>query len=74
MARGGQALWVMEDVKGGFNNVLGKEVLDAVARSDKKGWFRWLKQFFRLRQFDVEWDGKVPGRRSANVGVRRYHR
>ena len=33
MARDGQALWVLRDVKGGFNNVLGQEVLDAVAGS-----------------------------------------
>ena len=38
LARGGQVLWAMEDVKGGFNNVLGQEVLDAVAGSEKRGW------------------------------------
>ena len=54
LARGGQVLWVMEDVKGGFNNVLGQEVLDAVARSEKRGWGRWLRDFFRPRQFEVE--------------------
>ena len=37
MARGGEALWVMEDVKGSFNNVLGQEVLDAVG----------LREFFQ---------------------------
>ena len=38
MARGGlgQVLWVMEDVKGGFNNVLGQEVMDSVAKAYKK--------------------------------------
>ena len=30
---------------------------------------RWLREFFRPRQFDVEWDGKVRGHGSANVGV-----
>ena len=54
MARGEQAMWVMEDVRGDFNNVLGQEVLDAVASSDKKGWCQWLKAFFRPRQFEVE--------------------
>ena len=69
LARGVQVLWVMEDVKGGFNNVLGQEVLDAVARSEKRGWGRWLRNFFRLWQFEFEWDGKVWGQGSANVGV-----
>ena len=69
MARGGQTLWVMEDVKGGVNNVLGQEVLDSVAGSSKRGWGWWLKQFFKPRQFEVEWDGKVRGKGSANVGV-----
>ena len=62
-------MWVMEDVKGGFNNVLGQEVLDVVARSKKRGWGRWLRDFFRPWQFEVEWDGKVRGQGSANVGV-----
>ena len=59
----------MEDVRGGFNNVLGQEVLDAVSRSCKRGWCRWLIDFFRPREFDVEWDGKIRGHGSANVGV-----
>ena len=69
LARGGKVLWVMEDVKGGFNNVLVQEVLDVVGGSRKKGWCRWLRDFFRPRQFEVEWDGTVWGRGSANVGV-----
>ena len=48
----------MEDVKGGFN-VLGQEMLDVVAGSVAE----------RIWQFDVEWDGKVRGHGSANVGV-----
>ena len=59
----------MEDIKGGFNNVLRQEVLDAVGGSSKKGWCRWLRDFFRPRHFEVEWDGKVRGCGSANVGV-----
>ena len=37
--------------------------------SRKKGWCQWLRDFFRPRQFEVEWDGKARGRGSANVGV-----
>ena len=44
---------------GGFNNVLGQEVLDAVAGSEKRGWCQWLKDLFRPQQFEVEWDSKV---------------
>ena len=44
----------MEDVKGGVNNVIGQEVLNPVAGSSKRGWCRWLKDFFRPRQFEVE--------------------
>ena len=43
LARGGQVLWVMEDVRGGFNNVLGQEVLDSLGGSKKKRWCRWLR-------------------------------
>ena len=43
LARGGQVLWVMEDVKRGFNNVMGQELLDVVASSCKKGWCRGQK-------------------------------
>ena len=46
MGRSGQALWVMEDVRGGFNNVLGQEVLDVVSKSCKRGWCQWLIDFF----------------------------
>ena len=42
--------------EGGFNNVIGQEVLDSVAKSDKRGWGKWLGDFFRPRKFDVEWD------------------
>ena len=54
LARGRQVLWVMEDIKGGFNNVLGQEVLDVMASFKKKGWCWWLKDFFRPWQFEVE--------------------
>ena len=55
IARGGQAVWLMEDVKGGFNNVIGHEVLDTVAKSSKKGWCKWLAHFFR--QGCSKWNG-----------------
>ena len=54
-------------MEGGFNNVLCQKVLDMVTESCKQGWYRWVKQFFRLRQFDVEWDVKVRRHGSANV-------
>ena len=69
LARGGQVLWVMKDVKGGFNNVLGQEVLNAVAGSCRRSWSKWLAHFFRPQQFEVKWDGKVRGKGSCNVGV-----
>ena len=59
----------MEDVKGGFNNIIGQEMLNCVAKSDKRGWCRWLVDFFRLQNFDVEWDGKVRGRGSIPGSV-----
>ena len=39
----------MEDVRGGFNNVLGQEVLNPVSRLCKRGWCPWLIDFFRPR-------------------------
>ena len=44
-------------------------MLDSVVKSDKRGWSKWLGDFFRPRKFDVEWDGKVRGYGPANVGV-----
>ena len=44
-------------------------MLEAVEECGKRGWCRWLRDFFRPRQFEVEWDGKVRGRGSDNVGV-----
>ena len=69
MSYDGEILWVIVVVKGWFNNVIGQEVLNSVAKSDKKGWCKWLVDFFRSRDFDVERDGKVRGRGSANMGV-----
>ena len=46
LARGGQILWVIEVVKGWFNNVIGQEVLNSVEKSDKQGWYKWLVDFF----------------------------
>ena len=28
-----------------------------------------MREFFRPRQFEVEWDGRVRGQGSANIGV-----
>ena len=67
---GEQVLWVMEDVKGQFNNVIGQELLNSVAGSDKKGWCRWLTKNTSsdLGSLRSSGTGKSGGG-SCNVGV-----
>jgi len=47
MAKGGQAAWVLENIRGGFNNVEREKVMAEVEKSKKKGWSKWLRAFFR---------------------------
>jgi len=30
-------------------------------------WFPWIKEFFRGREFELEWDGTVRGKGKTNV-------
>ena len=34
-----------------------------------KRWKGWVKNFFRAREFSMEWDGDIKGRGRTNVGV-----
>jgi len=32
-----------------------------------KKWTPWVKEFFRAREFELEWDGKVRGKGKTNI-------
>ena len=66
----GSAGWRLWDVKGVFQNVRKQEVLEKIDKS-KHGnqWKGWVKNFFREREFSMEWDGVTKGRGRTNVGV-----
>src|SRR4029077_3195003 len=58
------------DVKGGFQNVVGKQVKEYMGRT-KEGhrWVEWMDKFLRAREFMITWDGKDRGMGRTNVGV-----
>ena len=67
---GGSVGWGFWDVKGGFQNVLGEEVLGSVsAVGDCKRWCKWLGAFLGPRKFEVSWDGMVRGMGWTSKGV-----
>ena len=60
----------MWDVKGGFQNAREEAVIGRCQRSEKaRRWTGYLKDFFRAREFTMEWDGTVRGRGKTNVGA-----
>lgn len=62
--------WAFWDVKGGFQNVREEEVIRELLKSEEgRRWIPWVKKFFRMRKFEVEWDGKVRGTGKTNLGA-----
>ena len=67
---GGDVGWGFWDVKGGFQNVVGGEVLSCLADVEgTRGLCGWVRQFVAGRTFEVSWDGKVRGVGSSSMGV-----
>jgi len=57
-------------VKGGFQNVREEDVIKELENSKEgKKWILWIKEFFRAREFELEWDGKVRGKGRTNIGA-----
>ena len=57
-------------MKGGFQNVVGEEVLGYLAGVEgTRGLCGWVSQFVAGRTFEVSWDGKVRGVGSLLKGV-----
>ena len=55
--RGGVG-WGFWDLKGGFQNVVGSEVLVCVDGVEgTTGLCRWVREFVSPRSFEVSWDG-----------------
>jgi len=57
-------------MKGGFQNVREENVVRELEKSEKgRKWISWCQEFFRAREFEMEWDRKVRGRGRTNVGA-----
>lgn len=57
-------------MKGGFQNVVGSEVLDRLASvAGTMGLGGWVSLFVSLREFEVSWDRKVRGAARSTVGI-----
>jgi len=70
MAAEGAVGWNFWDVKGGFQNVREEDVIRELEKSEEgKQWIPWVKEFFRAREFELEWDGKVRGKGKTNIGA-----
>jgi len=60
--------WNFWDVKGGFQNIREEDVIRELEKSEEgKKWIPWVKDFFRTREFDLEWDRKVRGKGKTNI-------
>ena len=60
--------WGMWDVRGGFQNAREEAVVLRCQASEKaRRWTGYLKDFFRAREFTMEWDGKVRGKGRTNI-------
>ena len=70
MDGGVDAAWGFCDVKGGFQNVRKKELIERMGRTwEGRRWRKWMTSFMGERSFSVSWDGKDRGVRKTNVGV-----
>jgi len=57
-------------VKGGFQNVREEDVIRELEKSEeRRKWIPWCREFFRAREFEMEWDGRVRRRGRTNVGA-----
>ena len=66
----GSGRWGLWDVKGGFQNVREHEVLKRMDKSEHgKRCKGWVRNFFREREFSMEWVGVINGTGRTNVGV-----
>jgi len=70
MVRGEAVGWALWDMKGGFQNVREEDVIrELKKREEGKRWIPWCREFFRARELEMEWDGRVRGRGRTNVGA-----
>ena len=68
--KGGSVGWGFWDVKVGFQNVVGEEVLRILGEvRGTKGLCSWVEQFVAPRVFEVSWDRKVRGVGRTSTGV-----
>ena len=62
--------WGFWDVKGGFQYMVGGDILGRLASvPSTRGLCRWLEQFVSPRGFEVYWDRKMRGVGRSTVGV-----
>ena len=70
MDGGGSVGWGFWDVKVGFQNVVGEEVLRGLGEVEgTRGLCGWVEQFVAPRDFEVSWDGRVRGVGRLSTGV-----
>ena len=72
LEKGRRVGWGMWDVRGGFGNSRLEVVEHRIQQTNTEIWQRWggyIKNFFRPRSFEVEWDGKVRDSSRTNIGV-----
>ena len=66
----GDTAWRFWDVKGGFQNVTKKEVIERMGLTGEDRWCKkWMTSFMWERSFAVSWDGKDRGGGKTNVGM-----
>ena len=62
--------WAFWDVKGGFQNAREEDMVKQLEKSEEgRKWIPYVRNFFRAREFDIEWDGKTRGRGKKNIGA-----
>ena len=67
---GGRAEWGFWDVKGGFQNVRWKPVMERLEEHPEgRRWLPWLANFFGTRDFEVMWNGTAKGQGRTSNGV-----
>jgi len=70
MASKGAVGWRFKDVKGGFQNTREEDVVKLLEKSEEgRRWIPYVKNFFRTREFDLEWDCKKRGEGRTNIGA-----
>ena len=70
LVQGEAIAWDFWNVKGGFQNVREEDMIKELEKSEEGiTWIPWVSEFFREREFGLDWDWKIRVAGRTNFGA-----